>query len=327
MPEELRIVVVDQGGARPPAGPTAPAVGRGLSPAAGGRPGIRPPRIFQPPPIQPPPFRPPKLPPGIPSPSPGRIPAVAAGAGAASIAERARGSRRAIAGIGTARGIAGTAAAGNVGAAASAAAGVAAASIAGPVGIAIAAVTAGFAVAAIAVRKFAQAVESQTGRLAGFSGPLALAQAQTEIGRELIQLRRARRLGPELAAVERLRFDLEKALGGVATEILAVLLRLVEELRPLIESGIRGLDLTADFIEKFGEHFDEAALAIVRQLNPTIALGLSTVLDIIKLMQGEVNRREDDETDIFTQQFMDMLPRNDAGRPLFWPVDQPVPGV
>lgn len=294
MPEELRIVVVDQGGAAPSRGPTAPGGGQpARGPVSGGGP-----RAF--PVLQ----RPGQQPPG---------PRAVVGAD---------GSRRAISAIGTAGGVAGAAAAGNVaGAASGASAGIVAA-VGGPVGIAVAAVAAGLGVAAIAARKFAQVVESQTSRLAGFSGPLAAAQAQTELRRELGLLRRAQRIGPELASAERLRSQFESTMTDLATEVLQILLGILEELRPVIEFVIDGMKAVTSFLEEYGDTIGKAALLMLAKLDPLAAAAIL----IARLFQGEVDRREDEEIDDpFTQQFLDLLPRDAHGQPLFWPAGQPVP--
>ncbi len=185
----------------------------------------------------------------------------------------------------------------------------------------MAAVAAGFGVAAIAVTKFAQVIESQTSKLAGFSGPLAAAQARTEIGRELALLRRAQRIGPGLAAAERLRFRFENTMTDLGTEILQVMLRILEELRPVIEFVITGMKAVTGFLEKYGDEIGAALPIILAQISPMAA----GVLLISRLFQDEVERREDDEDLIFTQQFLDLLPRDAHGQPLFWPAGQPVP--
>ena len=206
------------------------------------------------------------------------------------------------------------------GAASSASAGIVAA-VGGPVGIAVAAVAAGLGVAAIATTKFAQVVESQTERLAGFSGPLAAAQARTELGRELGLLRRAQRIGPELAAAERLRSRFEGTMTDLGTEILQILLRLLEELRPVIELVIDGVKSITDFLAEHGDAIGRAALLIIAQISPIAAAAIL----VARLAQDEADRREDEEEDPFTQQFLDLLPRNSDGQPLFWPAGQPVP--
>ena len=301
MPEELRIVVVDQGGG----GSGSSGGGQFPRVAGGGRvpgaPPVQPPPFVRPPPVQPPPVQP--------SPRAPRDP-----------------FRGAISAAGTAGGVAGAAAAGNVAGAASRASSGIVAAVGGPIGLAVAAVAAGFGAAAIAAVTFARAVESQTSKLAGFSGPLAAAQARTEIGRELGLLRRAQRIGPELASAERLRSKFEGTMTDLTTEILRLLLRFFEEMRPLIEVVIAGTSATTNFLEQHGDKIGEGAFAVARGINPKVATAVEIILGIANLMRGEVERREDDEfNDPFTQQFLDLMPRDTQGQPLFWPAGQPVP--
>ena len=292
MAEELRIVVVDQGGSAPSRGPTAPGGGRPTRGPVSG------PREF------PALHRPGQQPPG---------PRGVVGAD---------GSRRAISAIGTAGGVAGAAAAGNVAGAVSGASKAIVAAVTGPVGIAVAAVTVGFGVAVIAVKKFAQAIESKTNKLAGFSAPLSLAQAQTEIRREEALMRRAQRIGPELAAAEQLRSKFEEAMTDIGTEILGVLLKMLESATPFIEVGIKVLTLFADFLEKWGDVIVKAMFVLAR-MRPVVVI-MEAVFRILEKIFDAIVPDDDDGPDPFATQFMNLLPRNARGQTQFF---QPRPGV
>ena len=152
-----------------------------------------------------------------------------------------------VGGIGTA------AAAGNITGAASGATAALIAVATNPVAIAAGALAGGIGVATVAVKAFARSVESETQRLSGFSGPLAGAQAQTDIRRELDDLRRAQRLGPELAAAERLRSRFESQMTQLGTEIRLQLLRLVDIFTPFIERTADVLELVGNFVESNGD--------------------------------------------------------------------------
>ena len=323
MPEELRIVVVDQGGAAPsrgaaapaggpvPRGPIAPGDGLGLFVPGGGR---RP--------------RGPVVPR-----SPEEQVALANRAKRQRArllgeeekilkAEQAARTAKFSSAVGTAGGIAGAAAAGNVaGAASRGAAGIVAA-VGGPVGVVVAAVTAGFGVAAIAARKFAQVVESQTNKLAGFSAPLSAAQAQTEITRELALMRRAQRIGPELAAAERLRSKFEDAMTDLGTEILGVLLQLLEAATPFIEVGIKVMTIVANFLERWGDTIAKAMIVLARM--SSMVQILEAVFRVLEKMFDTIVPDPDPMVDPFTTAFMNLLPRNARGQREFF---QPRPGV
>lgn len=287
MAEELRIVVVDQGGATGSGGG-----GGGPSvPASGGVP--TPPPFVKPPPERQPPVR---------------VDATAA-----------------MGAIATARGIGATAAGGNVGAAAGATAGVTAAAIGGPVGIAIAAVAAGFGVAAVAARKFAQVIDTQVQQLAGFSGPLAAAQAQSEIRRELATIRRAGRLGGDLAEVEDLRSRWQDAMHDIGTEILKILLEALEAGRPFIEFATDILNRITDFLEN-------------RQL-PGMAWVIGPLQAIlVEILTGQQQDRQDrkhrEAGDVnvlgpFARELFENLPLGPARQlqPPFWPRGLSIPVI
>ena len=108
----------------------------------------------------------------------------------------------------------------------------------------------------------------------------------------------------------------------LGTEILGILLRLLEELRPVIEFTITAMKVLTEFLERHGDAIGAGLPALVGMVSPMAA----AVLSILRLFQGEVDRREDEDfEDPFTQQFLDLLPRDAHGQPLFWPAGQPVP--
>lgn len=344
MTEELRIIVTEQGS--PQGGQPAPVPGARLPSArAGGQvPGaptggataidaalVKPPSVRGPtaPPspsgvpgstatgaavfgallLKPPSVRGPTAPP-LPSQVPPSAPATSAQRRASAIS--------AIQSVG---GIGGAAAAGNIAGAASGATAALIAVVTNPIAIAAAALAGGLGVATVAITAFARSVESETQRLSGFSGPLAGAQARTEIRRELDDLRRAQRIGPELAAAERLRSKFESEMTQLGTEIKLQLLRIVDIFTPFIETAIRVLDGVGTFLENNGD----AISAIVKGLVLTnLPLWFQLVLRALGVISDNTeNAAEDAETDIFTQQFLNLLPNAlEARGP-----NAPIPGV
>lgn len=280
MPEELRIVVVDQGG---PAG--GAVAGRGARAgttagvAAGGALRNR--------------VGPPPLSPSVPAPPRG---------GAAFNAAAGFG------GIRAAQGLASKAAVGNVAGAAAGAAGLGASALGGPVGIAVAATVGAFAVATIAVRKFASTIESEVDKLAGFSLPLSIAQSQTQISRERALIRRAQQIGPELAAAEKLRSKFETKLTDLNTRILEVLLDILDKLEPFFQFVLDRIDALTDLLN---DAKAQAEIAMAGAINPAGA----AILAIVKLLTREVEKREDDDpNDPFAEEFMKMFQPRDADR-------------
>ena len=289
MPEELRIIVVDQSGGRGSA-PSRPGALMPSAPTGGFVQSI----------------------PAI-APVPSRMPAgrgvgggTATGAFSALIAGRSVGQ---------------AAAAGNVAGAASGLAGVAgltgAAAIAGPIGIAVGGIAAGFAIATKAVTSFARKVESETTKLAGFSGEVALAQAQTEIRRTFASLRRAQRIGPGLAAAENVRSQFEDTLSDLGTEILNTLLSMAEQFRPAIELLSFSLNTLTQFLEAWGPLIGKM-LAVLggSQFFALVKAALQWLGVEVEKQDGELPE------DPHFKEFFDMATQNIQ----FWPFGQPLPG-
>lgn len=221
MPEELRIVIVDQGGG---GGAARPGAQPGPAPAVPG-----PPAAPQPPPVPPP----------VHGQQPGQRGSVRFGApqaqqlGVALASGNIRGALSSIAGT------------------LSAAGGALAGAVAG-VTIGATAVAAALGGAALAARQFARKISEQVQELAGFSVQIAGAQAQTEIERLQDRFRRARRIGPELVSAERLRSRFESQIYDIGTEIFKVLLRIVERLDPFFEAVLSVLEKVAVKIGEVG---------------------------------------------------------------------------
>jgi hypothetical protein len=165
--------------------------------------------------------------------------------------------------------------------------------------VAITAVAVGLAAAAKAAKTFASTVESQTNELAGFSGPLSSAQAQTQIRREFSRLRRAQAIGPELARAERVRAQLEERIFDINTQILAAILGII--------------DKTDDALNLLQIGF--------ATINPTLGAIFKQLRDLI------ATQEENQVDDIFNQQFRDLMnqAQDREGNPIIWPDDLEVP--
>jgi len=222
------------------------------------------------------------------------------------VAARAAQTARGLSGVSAVGGIAGGVAAGRISAAGATATGVGAAAIGGPIGIAVAAVAASLGVGAIAVRTFARAVETQTARLAGFSGPLAGAQAETEIRREMALFRRAQRIGPELAGAERLRSRFETAMTDLGTEILGILLKILDALEPAIETITEGVALISTFLEEHGLKIATAMEILIKSQLPLWVVILEAIQSLIERFFGEQEEKDEPE-DEFAKAFMNLL--------------------
>lgn len=92
--------------------------------------------------------------------------------------------------------------------------------------------------------------------LEGFSSPLAMANAQSEIRQTMAEMQRAERLGPELAGLADITSRGQDAIYQVQTELLDVFIQYFNEMRPLIEATIVAARLTAAAIPALKEQFD-----------------------------------------------------------------------
>lgn len=163
-----------------------------------------------------------------------QAPPVAAGPGAAAGAAGAAGAA------------AGPAAAGGAGAAGQAAGGLAAVSaVAGPLAIAFAAMTAAVVAGGAAVKKLVDVMAAEADRLSGLSADVAGATARSGLRAELADIRRAGRIGPDLAKFEDLRGRGMEKLADIQTELLKIVLQFVTAAEPAINVGIQQLSVIA----------------------------------------------------------------------------------
>jgi hypothetical protein len=186
------------------------------------------------------------------------------------------------------------------------------------VGIAAAGIAAALGVATLAVKSFAGAVQAQVAQLAGVSAEVAIAQAQTELRRFFATVRRAQRIGPELAAAERLRSQFEAAQINLNTEILGALLQVLQELKPLAVLGTTFTEETAQFVAKNAPAIKDLLITSLKATFPFLHL----LIPLAKRIADNTEPDVDQEEDPFVNEFLQMLPPN----PWIWPEDQPLPG-
>jgi hypothetical protein len=105
----------------------------------------------------------------------------------------------------------------------------------GPIGIAAASVAAAFAVATAGVVAFSRVITKQVNDLGELSAVLSQAITERESSRELARLRRADRIGPDLARITRLRTRWEDAMFDIGTEVLDTLLQILKLFQPLLD--------------------------------------------------------------------------------------------
>lgn len=144
-----------------------------------------------------------------------------------------------------ARGAAGAASGG-----AQAARGLAAvASAAGPLAIGLGVVTVAVAAGAIALKALFDTLSNEVKRLENVSADVNVAASMTEVRREMADLRRAEKIGPDLARFENVRSKLEDKTADLWTEVLKVLLKIFEVIEPAIEVVTDGIGVVTAGME------------------------------------------------------------------------------
>ena len=293
-----------------PTAPQTPSPGKSspspasTQPANAGNPNIR----FSGPPSASDPFahlRPKAPPPAPVGPAPtGGLPAgaVAPGAVAPAVAPGAAGVGAAAGGVVAPPVAAGVPAA--VGAPAAGAAGGAAgaaglAAAAGPLAI----VAAAAIMAAVGIKKFADVAHSEAERLGGLNAELAQANAMAGVRELQADMRRAERTGPKLAQFENDRSRVMTAMSDIGTSILSLLLDLYRTFRPMIETGVKYLELVA----AGGEVASETVTGILDLLTrndykDNIVRANAALQKMARIMQN----KEDDAADatMFVDQFL-----------------------
>lgn len=117
------------------------------------------------------------------------------------------------------------------------------ASAAGPAGIALGAVALGAGATVYGLKRFVDNLHEQAQRLSSLSGPLAGATARSEVREMLAEMRRAEKIGPELARFEDARSRVENAIYDLMTQFWELALKVFV---PVMEAIARWLDANGE---------------------------------------------------------------------------------
>lgn len=162
------------------------------------------------------------------------------------------------------------------------------------------AIAAAFGAAIVAVKGFTSVVQSQVEMLAGFSGEVAVAQAETQLRRQMARFRRGQRIGSELASAENIRSRFETALFDVNTEILGIVLRIFRLMEPVLEPLLAGLEVLIELPDRLASELK--GMAKLLRLN-----GMGFVADILKGMADILGRDDDDKLGIDLDPFLGLF--------------------
>ena len=121
-------------------------------------------------------------------------------------------------------------------------------------------VIAGFTVAvgagALATKTLFDTLANESKRLEGVSAEISVASSMNDVRRELADIKRAERIGPDLARFESTRGKLSEKWGEVWTEILAVLAKFANAAEPFIEFAANTLGVIASGMEVGNAHLE-----------------------------------------------------------------------
>ncbi len=119
------------------------------------------------------------------------------------------------------------------------------AAVAGPAALAVAALTAGVVAGAVAVKKAFDVMNHEAERLSGLSGHLAASTTINAVRAEFSDIRRASRIGPQLASVNDASGQIMSKIADVNTELLKVVVDFANAFKPALPLLINTLDLVA----------------------------------------------------------------------------------
>jgi hypothetical protein len=165
------------------------------------------------------------------------------------------------------------------------------AAAAGPVGVAFAAVTAAAVGAAIGIKLLISAFRSQTEKLSGFSGEVAVAQAQTEIRETRTTIRRAERIGPAVAEWENRGSKLDSAMSNLGTEVYKGLDAIADPVKEIVEASTNIIELATSGLEVLNAIAEKNGVLkeVLIALNPlsVVAKGVNGLFNLAKKDKDE----------------------------------------
>ncbi len=180
------------------------------------------------------------------------------------------------------------------------------AAAAGPAALAIGAIVGAIAVGVTVIKKTFAAIDKETERLSGFSGNLAGAQARAEIRQMGADMRRAQRIGPQLARARDFTSQVETQIADLKTSMIKFGLDVAE--------GVGGIPKA---LGDANSKIEDAFKILVAEATGTKEEAKQIAKDIAELRKIEEKKRRDkadaEDLKIYSDPFMDMFTGNFAG--------------
>ncbi|MGH8743514.1 MAG: hypothetical protein ACREUY_04470 [Burkholderiales bacterium] len=182
-----------------------------------------------------------------------------------------------------------------------------------PAAVAIGVLTVAAVGGAIAIKRAFDVFAKEADRLSGFSAQLSGATARSDIRAEFASLRRANRIGPDLARVEDSTSRIQTKITDLNTEMLRVLLKIYGAIEPLMPYLEGTIGIAAGSIAAAVANI-EIVIATISNDSTYLASASVDFVDAIAAIRTAVDdikngMKKDDEND----QYMDAFLANFAG--------------
>jgi hypothetical protein len=183
------------------------------------------------------------------------------------------------------------------------------AKIAGPAAIAVAGLATAVAAGAMVVKGVFDALNNQVKQLEGVSADVSVATSITDMRREMADIRRAEKIGPDIARFENIRSKFEDKAADLWTEVLKVLVKLFETVEPAIELTTDGIGVMTAGFETLNANIDafRARFTATNEDNKLAQQAQAKASDnMAKAMKAlaERNQEEEDPNDPFMAMLM-----------------------
>lgn len=171
----------------------------------------------------------------------------------------------------------------------------------------------------IGLKLLTNALEKAAGPLVGLSPELSAAAASADAARLMHDIDRAERLGPGLAKVQKTKVKFELMMADIWTEVLSILLRMIEPMLPFFEFMTKLVTVLVDATIVIANILLLIANIVIPGLQLKILGTVKAIMESSDRLAEDIKdlfRKEDHtELDVFTDEFMRLVPLRKGGKP------------
>jgi hypothetical protein len=131
-------------------------------------------------------------------------------------------------------------------------------------------------------------------KIAGYSGPVAAAQAMSDVRQEMATIKRANRIGPDVARWETTGGKTDAAFDRMGTELLKAAMSILEPVRQLTEASLPVLNMITKAIE-LGTPAAEAVIKAQAWVLEHVVPGGTAIMGILRKILDAVKKDEEPE--------------------------------